>query len=127
MKVEAWDPAKHWPLMSSWCSARGLPEPYRYDQFPSTGLVVNGTHLGFVYVTNCSVCVLDQFLSDPGCAPEQRSAAMRALCDGLAEIAKANGATIVWMATSAESILKAGEQVGFVRDEKPFGFSCRRL
>lgn len=127
MNVEPWDPERHMPLVHAWEAARGIPLSIDRSVFPSTGLVVNRTHLGFVYLTNSSVCIFDQFLSDPACEPEKKAPAMRELVRGLTALARSNGATIVWMATAAQRILEAGDDEGFLQDVLSYKFACRRV
>lgn len=125
---QRWDPELHAEMIGSWWTSRGMNVGAGHlSCYPPTGFVVDNIVCGFVHITNSSVAIIDQWVSDPLATKEARRAAIDELFVLLCECAKEHGATIIWLTTSIQNVIRQSQRHGFQVLPIPFQFAARSL
>ncbi len=114
LETERWSPALHGPLVSGWIRARGLGEDAGdLSLLPTSGFVIGGIAVGFIYLTNSSLAFMDGFMTDPASDPKERSLALDLLIVALFDEARSLGYKAVAGTTSAQPLADRLAQHGF--------------
>ncbi len=114
MEVERWNATKHGPLVAGWIRARGLGEDAGdLSLLPTSGFVVGGIAVGFVYLTNSALAFMDGFMTDPDSDKATRSKALDMLLNALFDEARELGYKAVAGTTSAQPLADRLAQHGF--------------
>lgn len=123
-----WDPEEHAELIGSWWAARGFQVGAgAMSCYPPTGFVVDGIVCGFVHITNSSVAIIDQWVSDPTATKEARRSAIDALFELLCESAREHGANCVWLTTAIDNVIEQAKVHDFQVSPVPYKFAIRSL
>jgi hypothetical protein len=116
LRVEAFDYARHAPLLASWLSHQfpGV-DAGSARLYPQTGFVVDDVAAGFLYRTDApGVAYLDGFVADMRESPRRRAAAFIAIAARLVEEADRLGIDLLFAFPSVEALVRMGEPHGFV-------------
>lgn len=76
--------------VNAWYDGHGMPT-LPPAAIPVQGIIEPGVAAGFLYRTDSGICLLEGFVSRPGCGPKARHAAVEAITDGLVEAAQIQG------------------------------------
>lgn len=101
-----WDPEMHAGLLDSWFRAWGYPGLGRLDAYPDTGFVVDDCVAGFVYLTNSSIAIYDQWVSDPAVEVSRRRRALDFLHHLLGELCLERGYPFVSTQVHHDSLIR---------------------
>ncbi len=112
--TERWNPATHGPVVSEWIRARGLGENAGdLSLLPTSGFVIGGIAVGFIYLTNSRLAFMDGFMTDPTSDRRERDLALDLLIVALFDEARELGYTAVAGTTSAQPLADRLAQHGF--------------
>lgn len=127
MKVEAWTPETHLPLLGSWLKQRGQANDAGDARlYPSTGFVVDQCAIGFLYCTDAPLIgYLDGIVTDPAASARRRYAALTRLCTLLSEAADAKGIRQLVASTRVSGLLRICKRNGFRSYETGHEFIVR--
>lgn len=73
--MEAFDKAKHIPMLDSWYLARGMA-PFPPESYPRHGFIADGYAAGFLMQTDTDLCMIDLLISNPKATLSQRARAV---------------------------------------------------
>jgi hypothetical protein len=76
--------------MSGWYRARGLT-PLSADVLPIVGFIEPDVAAGFLYLTDSSLCLLENYITNPRASPEGRNTALDAITGALLQEAERAG------------------------------------
>lgn len=115
MKIERWNPEKHYDLLGEWLRAHDLaPDAIDPELYPPTGYVIDDCVIGFVYLTNAKkVAYIDGVVGDPHADKGRRRAALETLCDCLLSDCSKAGIDVVWAQTDYTGLVGICESRGF--------------
>lgn len=124
MNVERWDPDIHLALLGNWLHERGQATGAGDARlYPSTGFVVDGCAIGFVYATNAPlVGYIDGIVTDPAAPARRRYFALECLCVVLRQEAKALGIEVLFANTNVRGLSAISKRLGF--QTYGSGFEC---
>lgn len=111
--------------MCSWWRWWRWPEVCK-DVLPMNGtgglMVCKGDTLiaaGFLYMSNSRVCWMDWIVSNPEYRDKDRKDAIGMLVNGLEDVAKAQGYTVIISIARNKSLINIHEQLGYTVDKNP--------
>lgn len=98
------------PEIQSWTQARGL----QTKQKPSmVGAIEPGVAVGFLYITDSNVAIIDYFVSNPAATKEARSLALSAILESLTALARELGFELLWAVSDSENMARRGIEQGW--------------
>lgn len=95
-----------------WLALRGLPQ-YPRSIFPKIGFIVDDIAVGFLYLTDSSVGIIDCYISNPESNKHERDVALDRITEELLETASISHCTIVKCDSKIEAINKRALKFGF--------------
>lgn len=96
--------------LNEWAAARGLP-CYRREALPKTGRIEPGVAAGFLYLTDSSLAMMENFVSNPAAGLRVRSAALDQIAESLIAAAKSLGyRQVVSLCASAGIMRRASKK-----------------
>jgi hypothetical protein len=99
MKIELYNHDTHYSTLCTWLADKAIPKP-NPAFLSSIGLVIDHCAIGFLFMTNSKLCIIDCISADPKISKERRSQALNYLLKTLEEIASEQGYKIVQMWTA---------------------------
>lgn len=128
MTIEAWELERHAPLLAAWYRDRGMASDAGVlSTYPRTGFIVGGIIAGFVYITDSSVAIVDQWVSCPESSPEDRRMASELLLIALEGAAREAGALFISLCTPVGTVTSLAESRGYIVDRRPHHYALRSL
>lgn len=107
---------RDYPMILEWYAARGKPAPSTAS-FSDLGYIVDGRVVGWLYLTNSNMAMIEGIVSDPSTIPSLRKASTRKLVGFLIDAAVALGYTNLFGISKHPSILGIAKQFGFKEDD----------
>lgn len=101
----------HYPLLKSWYAARGRIAPNR-ETLSDMGYVVDGRVIGFLYLTNSNVAMIEAIIADPNSVPSLRRASTDKLIGLLIDKAILLGYSSIFALSKHPSMHKAASKFG---------------
>lgn len=92
-------------MINQWYKDRkcdSLPEPF----LPPTGFIVPGVAVGFLINTDCNICFLEPFISNPKASQELRSLALNDIMEHLEREASKLGYRFIYGIASAPTMIE---------------------
>ena len=122
IRVDKFDPKKHWLMLQNWWSERKFKSP-PLNFLPPTGAIVNIHNTpvcaGFLTKTDANCAVIGHLVSDPRVFGEHRHEALDALLFNLINEAQNKGFHFVFASTNLPDLQKRYEKHGLLlTDEK---------
>lgn len=112
MTIESYDHGTHIARLTSWLSKHGITVPDR-RLFSDLGIVVDGTAIGFLFLTSSRQAYIDHVAADPGAPVEKRDQALTALFDTLEGVAKEKGCLLVTALAALPTMKRRFESRGY--------------
>lgn len=111
------DTAKKW--WSKWPEWVAPPD----DFLPDTGIVVESNNkpvvIGFIYLTNAKVCLLEWIISDPEYRQDDRQSLIELLIIGAENMVKELDYKYMFSVCKHKNLINTHEKLGWKTDEKP--------
>lgn len=101
----------HYPTLKSWYVARGRIAPPT-DTLSDTGYVVDGRVIGFLYLTNSNMALVEGVIANPDSVPSLRRASLRKLVGLLVDKAVMLGYSNIFCLTDHPNIIEVARQFG---------------
>lgn len=99
-------------MLKRWYKERGLGAPQE-AALSDAGWVADERVVGFLYVTNSNIALIDGIVSDPHSLPSNRKQSLQQLCSTIVDVAVMMGYTNIIAATSNESIKEICRKMAF--------------
>lgn len=100
------------PEISEWFEARGLKPPPQ-ETLSDMGYMADGRVAAWLYITNSSVAMIENIISDPNTVPSLRRQSLDKLIGFLVDTATALGYTTVLGITKHKGVLNLAQRFGF--------------
>jgi len=96
--------------IAGWLRARNLPVP---TSWPAEGRIVPGVAAGFLVMTDCSVGILDFFVSNPEASRSERDKALDEIAQELIGRAYVRGCGTIRCNSQLDTIVRRARRLGF--------------
>lgn len=103
---------RDYPMIASWCRERGKPVPAP-EILSDTGFIADNRVVGWLYITNSNVAMIENVISNPTTVPSLRRQSLRTLCAHLVDSALILGYVNIFGITNHPSIKKICKDMGF--------------
>jgi hypothetical protein len=117
MKTIQFNYEQHASMVNKWAEKHSFPLPPK-EYLPETGLIVEDTAAGFVYLSNSNLAWVEWIFSNPEKSPEERQESIDSLMSTLEKIAIAHGAKALFSSSGSEGYRKVLERNGFTETDK---------
>jgi hypothetical protein len=104
---------KDYETLSLWLKNHNKPSMNK-ELFSDSGFMVDEIVAGFLYKTNSSICLVENFISDPASEKNARRTAINTLFKTIIEEAKSCGFKMMFTSVILNSLHKNLKEVGFV-------------
>jgi hypothetical protein len=112
--------------MQEWLKGHGK-KPISLGLIPTTGLVVDQTAMGFLYLTNSGAAWIENLVSNPGASATSVALAINEIVEELVEMAKRYGVHQIYALTTRKSVATWGQKLGFDQNDESYQVLSRRL
>lgn len=104
---------KHdYPMIASWFKERGKPVPSQ-DLLSDLGFIADERVAGWIYITNSSLAMIENVISNPNTVPSLRRESTKRLCSTLVESAMVLGFNNIFAISNHPAIEKICKDMGF--------------
>jgi hypothetical protein len=103
MQVRRYEP-EDYAQISQW-ALDGWDTDYTEDQFPKTGLIVDGIAALFLYSTDSSICFLENMISNKKSDPDLKEEALNLLMGSMLELANELGFKVAYATTRNSKVI----------------------
>lgn len=112
MKITQFNYEKHADEVMKWGSKHKFPLPAK-EFLPETGIMVDDSAVGFVYLSNSNLAWIEWIFSNPEKSPDERKEALDLLMSTLEKIAIAHGMKAIFSSSGHDGYRKVLERNGF--------------
>lgn len=111
VKARMFEPGDYSQL-KRWCFDRDVEAP-PIELLSDTGIIVDEIAVGFLYLTNSAVGMLEGFLTNPKADKNDRNEALNSITLNLIKLAEQSGCKLLKCDTRAEEIVNRAKSFGF--------------
>lgn len=104
--------AMHYNMLKSWLLFRNIPVPEK-EMFSDLGFCVDGTAIGFLFLTNSKQAYIDNIAANPEKSETQRDKCLNVLINILEAAAKDNGYKLISVLANLPTMKKRFAWRGF--------------
>src|ERR1700677_5048562 len=113
MNIRKIDLNKDYETLNKWLVGHNKPI-LSQDLYSDSGFMVNELVAGFLYKTNSSICLVENFVSDPASEKNERRRAINTLFETIIKEAKDLKFKMIFTAVELNSLHKNLIDIGFV-------------
>lgn len=124
-KIRPYKP-EDYDLIKSWWNAHNWKE-VPSSSLPSCGYIVNEVCVGFLYLTNSDMALLEWVVSDPNSDVELRNQSLDLLLAVLTEEAKLNGVKFIFTATRHPKLQERYKKHEFLEADREMVHFIRKV
>lgn len=97
--------------LNDWYRARGAKIQERY--LPQYGFIVEGIAAGFLMQTDCPVCFLEPFISNPSATKHDRDRALNLILNQLVSLARLQEYELIYGVSTSKTMVDRSINTGF--------------
>lgn len=125
IEVVPFVPERHLEMVTSWAHQRQINVPLRL--LPKGGRIVEDVAVGFMYVTDSPVAIMDPIWSNLMAPADRRDIALDRLIGSLFDMVRSEGYDTVWAWTALPEVVERCRRLGFKEGARPQTFGSRRI
>ncbi len=126
MKIEPWDPARHFATYEKWMRFYDLPTAGP-EAMPRTGFVIDQLAMCFLIRTDTPLAIIEGLVGNPWLPRAQVDAALDAVVSEVIAAARAEGFRVLQGTTEFQAVVDRALELGFTVDPRPFQIVVRTL